>query len=433
MVQINGRWKLFPASMRLLCDIRVQRATLDIGIANSANRKETIVMLKRHPIIALILILALLAIACNFPTRDRNNSSAPGPGATFTALAETLQVILTETAAVEQQVPTATQTGTSLPPTIPPTLTPLPLPSRTPVPPTAIPCDWAQFVSDVTVPDGTIYTTGQTFTKTWRLKNIGTCTWNTSYAVVFSSGELMSAASSVNMPHSVAPGGTVDVSVNMTAPNTAGTYKGSWLLRNASNATFGIGGGANQAFWVEIKAQAPSGPTVVYNFYDNTCNADWVSSNGVLPCPGGTGDNQGFVVKLDNPKLETGTKPGAGVIETHPTWESHPTWGGNGFIQGLFPAVNIKSGYRFKAQIGCLDGAASCDVKFYLKYSADGGAWTNLSPAGGWNETYDNSVRSIDLDLTTLAGKTVEFLFQVDANSNAGQDWAAWVYPRIEK
>ena len=43
-------------------------------------------------------------------------------------------------------------------------------------------CDMAQFVADVTVPDGTTYAPGAAFTKTWRLKNIGTCTWSTSYS-----------------------------------------------------------------------------------------------------------------------------------------------------------------------------------------------------------------------------------------------------------
>ena len=52
-------------------------------------------------------------------------------------------------------------------------------------------CDWAQFVADVTVPDGTTFAANQTFTKTWRLKNIGFCTWTTSYALVFDSGNSM--------------------------------------------------------------------------------------------------------------------------------------------------------------------------------------------------------------------------------------------------
>ena len=65
----------------------------------------------------------------------------------------------------------------------------------------AAPCDWAQFIADVTVPDGTTYTPGATFQKTWRLKNIGYCTWTTSYALVFDSGQQMGASSSVTYAH----------------------------------------------------------------------------------------------------------------------------------------------------------------------------------------------------------------------------------------
>src|ERR1700690_4030842 len=54
-------------------------------------------------------------------------------------------------------------------------------------------CNWAQFIADVTIPDGTSVTPGATFTKTWRLKNIGNCTWSTSYALVFSSGTAMTS------------------------------------------------------------------------------------------------------------------------------------------------------------------------------------------------------------------------------------------------
>src|SRR5512143_426233 len=52
-------------------------------------------------------------------------------------------------------------------------------------------CDWAQFVADVTIPDGTQIQPGATFTKTWRLKNIGYCTWTTAYSMVYDSGTQM--------------------------------------------------------------------------------------------------------------------------------------------------------------------------------------------------------------------------------------------------
>src|SRR5512134_3372356 len=87
-------------------------------------------------------------------------------------------------------------------------------------------CDRAQFVTDVTVPDGMRFSPGATFTKTWRLRNIGTCTWTAAYTMVFDSGTQMGTTTSVPFAQDVPPGGTIDLSVNMTAPNTAGNYTG---------------------------------------------------------------------------------------------------------------------------------------------------------------------------------------------------------------
>ena len=51
-----------------------------------------------------------------------------------------------------------------------------------------------------TIPDGTIMQPGETFQKTWRLKNNGTCTWNSSYKIVYWSGDLMGACSNTRLP-----------------------------------------------------------------------------------------------------------------------------------------------------------------------------------------------------------------------------------------
>ena len=120
-------------------------------------------------------------------------------------------------------------------------------------------CDWAQFVADVTIPDGTRMGPGIAFTKTWRLKNIGTCTWTTSYQLVFSSGAQMGGPSPLNLPTSVPPGQTVELSVNLTAPSAVGRYIGYWKLSNAAGAVFGLGSIADKAWWVEINVAG--GPT----------------------------------------------------------------------------------------------------------------------------------------------------------------------------
>ena len=105
-------------------------------------------------------------------------------------------------------------------------------------------------------------TPGQSFTKTWRLQNVGTCPWTKSYKVQLFSGEAMSAPASVPLTQDVAPGKSVDISVDMVAPKTAGTYQGNWKLRNASDAWFGIGPNGNSAFWVRIAVVGQATTTV---------------------------------------------------------------------------------------------------------------------------------------------------------------------------
>ena len=121
-------------------------------------------------------------------------------------------------------------------------------------------CNSATFVADVTVPDGTVFSPGASFVKTWRLKNTGTCTWSKYYGLVFVSGSQFGAPASVAMPVSVAPGQMVDITVNMKAPTAPGQYRGYWMLKNASNVKFGIGTNADKAFWVDIKVISPPTP-----------------------------------------------------------------------------------------------------------------------------------------------------------------------------
>lgn len=113
----------------------------------------------------------------------------------------------------------------------------------------------AVFVRDVTVPDNTKVQTGSSIEKVWRLKNTGTCTWSTSYAVAFTRGSRMSAPWSVALPISVAPGSTVDVKVNMTAPSSSGTHRGDWRLKSSSGDWFG------ENFWVQVVVARPTSPT----------------------------------------------------------------------------------------------------------------------------------------------------------------------------
>lgn len=106
---------------------------------------------------------------------------------------------------------------------------PIPVPTATSIPaPTQFTCtDSAAFVSDVTIPDNTVVTANTAFTKTWRLKNTGTCAWDSSYLVVYISGATMSQQPGywiAQQGQTVSPGQSVDVSVGMTSPADNGSY-----------------------------------------------------------------------------------------------------------------------------------------------------------------------------------------------------------------
>lgn len=280
-------------------------------------------------------------------------------------------------------------------------------------------CDWAQFVADVTVPDGTYFSAGASFNKTWRLKNIGTCTWTSGYSLVFVDGSQMGAPASVALTANVAPGGTVDLTAAMTAPSAAGTYRGNWKLKNAIAVQFGIGAGATSPFWVEIKI-AGSGGTG-YDFAANGASAIWSSATGILSFPGADGDANGFAKKLDAPVLENGSTGSAGLLTV-------PQNAYYGYIQGIYPAYTVQSGDRFQSIVNCEYNATSCYVNFRLNYQIGSGAVQTL---WSFNEAYEGAYYSPNIDLSFLAGQSVKFILYVGAAGYGAGDRAVWSGPRI--
>ncbi|HEX8993046.1 MAG TPA: NBR1-Ig-like domain-containing protein [Anaerolineales bacterium] len=286
-------------------------------------------------------------------------------------------------------------------------------------------CDWAQFITDVTVPDGMNFAPGATFTKTWRIKNIGTCTWTTSYALVFSSGNQLGGPSSANLKSNVAPGDTFDFSINLKAPNAAGNYTGFWQLKNASGVLFGIGSTANKTWWVEINVSGGSTtPGVAYDFAANYCSANWTSTAGSLPCPGTDGAPNGFVLQVSNPTLEDGsTVSGLGLI-------TNPQNGFNGDIHGAFPPFHVQNGDHFKSIVNCSRNAPNCFVTFRLDYQIGNGSvntfWT-------FREKFDGLFFPANIDLSPLAGQDVKFILTVLATGSPTGDRALWVNPVITR
>ncbi len=187
------------------------------------------------------IVILFISAGCNLPKPGQ--ALTPTGDFAGTSAAQTVSALTTQFAQmITSTPPPAAQTSAQ----------PQSLPTLTPAEGVK-PCERAEFVSDVTVPDGSEFSPGQTFIKTWRLKNTGSCTWTTSYRIVFESGNVLGAPPSFNLPVNVPPDGLVDISVNMKAPDQPRDYESYWKLQNPQGVIFGLGSGGDKAFWVKIR------------------------------------------------------------------------------------------------------------------------------------------------------------------------------------
>ncbi len=142
-------------------------------------------------------------------------------------------------------------------PTIPPASTPQEAQIQTASPePTTTGCqDAALYISDDGM-DGTTYIPNTPFTKSWTVKNTGSCTWDDQYLVFQISGALLTQQPGygiVPQGQTVAPGQTVTISVGMTSPVESGNYKSYWGLKNQNEQILPIQGGSDgNSFYVEL-------------------------------------------------------------------------------------------------------------------------------------------------------------------------------------
>jgi hypothetical protein len=197
--------------------------------------------------IQILIIGALLLSACGATESDLTPTVTVNPDEIRTQAVSTFSANLTLTALV---APTNT---------FAPTVTPLasftPLATKAVLgtaPAATASCYGLAYVSDVTIPDNTPVDPGKTFTKTWKVKNSGTCAWDAGFKFSFVSGDAMDGTT-YSLPASVAAGAVTDVSVSMTAPSKSGTVRGDWRMSTAGGQFFGdqlyvqvvVGGGGS--------------------------------------------------------------------------------------------------------------------------------------------------------------------------------------------
>lgn len=341
---------------------------------------------------------------------------------------ETAVAMLTSLASSPSNTPAPAEPVQSSPTPIPPSSTPTAAPpvSSTPTPTalaSSVLCDWAQWVGDVSVVDNTTFAPGASFNKTWRLKNIGSCTWTPAYSLIFAGGDLMGASPAIPLPGYVNPGQMIELSLDMVAPTTPGAYHSNWMLRNPSGVPFGVDTGATGSFWVQIQVAAfHQMGDYAYDFAANYCSAQWSSGSASLGCPGSSSSPDGSAVLLDQPDLET-------FVEDEMTLWTRPNSSRNGWISGKYPPYRIYSGDRFIAGVGCMNDSPGCDVTFEVTLELSNGQVRKL---GSWEETYDGETTEVDIDLSNYAGRVVQFSLEVYNNGRPADANAFWLVPHIE-
>jgi hypothetical protein len=231
--------------------------------------------------IALVLAAFVALSGCGLGQAAEPTATPVDVNAVMTSAAATAFVQLTQIAGQASATPAPTQTPTTAPPTgtpdpnaatatqgsplqlltptdsaggLPVVETPIggglptntPLPNLTPIVPVATAgngttCFNSKFVADVTVPDGTVLQPGEKFRKVWRIQNTGTCKWDQGFGLTIWAGPAMGGTpiSFSGSDQPVEAGGTVDLGIDMVAPDKSGDYIAHWVMINDSGKTFG--------------------------------------------------------------------------------------------------------------------------------------------------------------------------------------------------
>lgn len=263
-------------------------------------------------VVGVLVVSGVIALVSAFS--GSADSGEDEVNAVYTNAAATLAV---QQMTLRAATPSVTSTTFTQTPTA--TFTPLASPtlfatlSGAVVPPSntgsgAVGCNNSILLSDVTFQDNTVVSPGQTMTKTWKLQNTGSCAWTPTYKVTFVSGNAMSGATTP-IGITVQPGQSGDISVAMTAPNTAGDAKGTWILTNDSGQNFGT------TFFILVKvgSASSSGTATATATATSAVVAPAAATNPdiSLTCNlGGTGGTQfeyvGTLTWVDNSNNETG-------------------------------------------------------------------------------------------------------------------------------
>ena len=204
--------------------------------------------MKKNLTLIFIPVFLLLS-GCVTSTPDALELTQTFESAVGTAIVETIAASLPQNVDSPEPISQETEVPTSeIRPTATPeialTSTPVPIsPSATELP---TPCYRAELVEE-TVPDGTKFSPGKAFAKTWIIRNTGVCEWTEEFRWVLVDGEDFSGVTDVTLNQNIQPGEDLRVLLELKAPLFAGTYKGTYQILTDQGASV-----TPLGFWLTI-------------------------------------------------------------------------------------------------------------------------------------------------------------------------------------
>jgi hypothetical protein len=119
---------------------------------------------------------------------------------------------------------------------------------ETPVTPLVKCEDQLTFITDLTIPDGTIVSPDSTLDKRWEVENSGSCNWNGNYRIRLIAGPDLSAQKEQAL-YPARNGTRAVIRLVFKAPLEPGSYRSAWQAYNPHGEPFG------DPFFIDFQVQ----------------------------------------------------------------------------------------------------------------------------------------------------------------------------------
>lgn len=270
------------------------------------------------------------------------------------------------------------------------------------------------FVSDLTIPDGMTITPGTNFQKSWYVKNSGTCTWNSSYRVIYHSGDNVGRSKEYALlqpGYFIRPGESTVVSVDLVAPyEVGGTYTTYWSLKTPDGNEFGAGPAKN--IYLSSNFRVESQFVVTQNFGSLQCSDDY----GYLTCGiNQTDGSRGSVYYDATPMLESGRSQG------NPAIAVRPPSGENTVVRFEFGPLRFPRKSNFYTNFCCRPDTPTCDVQIRLYIREPGYSEKLIQEIREWNDGLMGEWKFV-LDDIGIFDQDFTYIFEVQSNGGTEQD-----------